>query len=127
MQGLISACLTWYSTRTARPNVVQEVIVGKASWREGETDVRVCSMDENRHEQRGDRGLHFHVSWRKLEARAPCCKSGWVAGWFVHCSVWILYFICRAKFGHDTIRHYNEIKASRPKLQACMQKTKGWG
>ena len=58
--------LTWYSTRTSSPHVVQEVVVGKSSWGEGEADMRMSSVDENNgHQQRGNhRGLHFHVLWR---------------------------------------------------------------
>ena len=66
-QGLICVfLLTWYSTRTSSPHVVQEVVVGKSSWGEGEADMRMSSVDENNgHQQRGNhRGLHFHVLWR---------------------------------------------------------------
>lgn len=90
MQGLVNFrfLLTWYPTRTSSPHVVQEVVVGKASWRECEADMRMSSVDENCHQKRGNSGLHFHVLWRSLDRSAPC-KSVWLV------CTWILVTLLR--------------------------------
>lgn len=79
MQGRFSCLLflTWHSTGAASPHVVQEIVVGESSRGEGEADVRMGSVDEDRHQQRGNRGLlHFHVLWRSqsTSVEAEACK-----------------------------------------------------
>ena len=96
------ALLTWHSAGTSSPHVVQEIVVGESSRREGETDMRMSSVGENRHQQRGNRGLHFHVLWRSEWVNAAANRSMVRAEFsgFLYC---ISVHLSSAR--HDSTRH----------------------